>query len=179
MANNVINKKRALLTFAIILIVLALFSFLYVKKTSFQTPAFTTQDVYGNVINQQTLSQSPTIIEFWATSCTTCLKEMPNLIKLQQTYGPKGLKTLSIAMQYDKPNSVLEFTKTNQLPMSVIYDHDGSLANLFAKAFGLSQIYGTPTLFLIAPDGSLQKHYIGKVPFDEVEEQIKSWASKG
>lgn len=101
-----------------------------------------------------------TLINFWATSCTTCVKEMPQLIATQNKFKVQGLQTLAVAMQYDPPAYVMQFAQSRQLPFQVVMDHTGDLA----KAFGPVQL--TPTTFVVNKKGEIVKRYIGEPDFD-------------
>jgi peroxiredoxin len=101
-----------------------------------------------------------TLINFWATSCSTCVKEMPQLIATQRKFQAQGLQTLAVAMQYDPPAYVMQFAQSRQLPFTVAMDHSGSLA----QAFGPVQL--TPTTFVVNKKGQIVKRYIGEPDFD-------------
>lgn len=100
-----------------------------------------------------------TLINFWATSCSTCVKEMPKLIATYQQFQSRGLETLAIAMQYDPPAYVMQFAQTRQLPFRVAMDHTGELA----QAFGPVQL--TPTTLVINKKGEIVKRYVGEPDF--------------
>lgn len=104
-----------------------------------------------------------TLINFWATSCTTCVKEMPDLVATHQLLAPKGLETLAIAMEYDPPAYVMQFVQSRQLPFQVAMDHTGELA----KAFGPVQL--TPTTFVVNKKGQVVKQYIGQPDFKALQ----------
>lgn len=53
----------------------------------------TTADLRGKV----------TLVNFWATSCTTCVAEMPEIISTYKKYNAQGFDTLAVAMSYDPP----------------------------------------------------------------------------
>lgn len=109
-----------------------------------------TADLKGQVI----------LINFWATSCSTCVKEMPQLVATQQKFQSKGLQTLAVAMQYDPPAYVMQFAESRRLPFKVVMDHTGDLA----KAFGPVQL--TPTTFVVNKKGQIVKRYIGEPDFE-------------
>ena len=101
-----------------------------------------------------------TVLNFWATSCTTCVKEMPQIVATHQRFQAQGLETLAVAMSYDPPAYVMQFAQTRQLPFRVAIDHDGSLA----KAFGDVQL--TPTTLVIDREGKVVKRYVGEPDFE-------------
>jgi peroxiredoxin len=107
-----------------------------------------------------------TLINFWATSCTTCVKEMPKLIATQQQFQAQGLQTLAVAMEYDPPAYVMQFAQSRKLPFTVAMDHTGALA----KAFGPVQL--TPTTFVVNKKGEIVKRYIGEPDFDALNKLL-------
>jgi peroxiredoxin len=69
---------------------------------------------------------------------------------------------VAIAMQYDPPNYVVNFTETRKLPFTVALDAGGDIA----RSFG--DVTLTPTTFVIGKDGSILKRYVGEPDFKEV-----------
>ena len=109
----------------------------------------TTADMKGKV----------TLVNFWATSCVTCVAEMPQLVSTYQKYKAQGYDTVAVAMRYDPPSYVVNYTETRQLPFKVAIDNTG--AN--AKAWGDVQL--TPTTFLVNKRGQIVKQYVGQPDF--------------
>ncbi|MBO9689817.1 TlpA disulfide reductase family protein [Roseateles chitosanitabidus] len=99
------------------------------------------------------------LVNFWATSCTTCVKEMPNVISTYNKYKDKGFDTLAIAMSYDPPAYVANYAETRALPFGVAMDSTGEMA----KRFGKVQL--TPTTFLINKRGEIVKRFVGEPDF--------------
>ena len=96
------------------------------------------------------------LVNFWATSCASCVKEMPALVATYQKYQAKGYATLAVAMSYDPPAYVSNFAESRQLPFDVAIDNTGTIA----KSFGDVRL--TPTSFLINKRGSIVKKYVGE-----------------
>ncbi|MFV0282739.1 MAG: peroxiredoxin family protein [Castellaniella sp.] len=119
--------------------------------------AFT--DLNGNIVTMQELRGKVVLVKFWATSCTTCVAQMPATIRHYQELKARGFDTIAVAMQYDPPNYVKNFTDTRQLPFRVVIDAQGKLA----QAFG--DVSLTPTSFLIDKQGNIIKRYLGN--YDE------------
>ena len=95
------------------------------------------------------------VVNFWATNCATCKKEMPKMVEMFNQYHPKGVEYVSVAMQYDEPEIVKNYAHANKLPFQLVWDKDGA----FANAFG--DIIGTPTTYMINKKGQTKK-YIGE-----------------
>jgi peroxiredoxin len=99
------------------------------------------------------------LINFWATSCTTCVAEMPQMMATHRKFEPRGLQTLAVAMQYDPPAYVARFAETRKLPFQVAIDNTGEIA----KRFGDVQL--TPTTFVVNRRGEIVKRYVGQPDF--------------
>ena len=92
---------------------------------------------------------------FWATSCVTCVAQMPDNIEHYQSLSPRGFDIMAVAMSYDPPAYVRNFTRSRELPFPVVMDSSGEIA----KAFGDVKL--TPTAFLIDKQGRIVKRYLG------------------
>lgn len=99
------------------------------------------------------------LVNFWATSCVTCVKEMPELVATHQKFKARGFDTLAVAMSYDPPAYVANFAQSRQLPFGVAIDNTGQIA----KSFG--DIKLTPTTVLINRRGEIVKRYVGEPDF--------------
>ncbi len=119
--------------------------------------AFT--DLNGHTVTTQDLRGKVVLVKFWATSCTTCVAQMPDTIRHYQELKSRGFDTIGVAMQYDPPNYVKNFTETRRLPFPVVIDAQGKIA----QAFGDVRL--TPTAFLIDKQGHIIKRYLGN--YDE------------
>jgi peroxiredoxin len=99
------------------------------------------------------------LVNFWATSCVTCVKEMPDLVATHNKFKARGFDTLAVAMAYDTPSYVVRFAEQRQLPFAVTIDTQGELA----RQFGDVQL--TPTTVLINKRGEIVKRYVGEPDF--------------
>ncbi len=115
--------------------------------------SFTT--ITGQKTSLEALRGKVVLVKFWATSCVTCIAQMPDTIANYNALSSKGFETVAVAMQYDPPNYVLNYTQTRKLPFPVVIDAQGELA----KAFGDVKL--TPTAFLIDKRGHIIKRYLG------------------
>lgn len=108
-----------------------------------------------------------TLVNFWATSCTTCVAEMPQIVSTYQKYHPQGFETVAVAMKYDAPSYVVNFAQTRQLPFKVAIDNTGEIA----KAWGDVQL--TPTTYLLDKQGAIVKRFVGAPNFAELHQLIE------
>lgn len=117
----------------------------------------TTADLKGKV----------TLVNFWATSCVTCVAEMPKIISTYNKYQSQGYDTLAVAMSYDPPSYVVNYAQTRQLPFKVAIDNTGSVA----KAWGDVKL--TPTTYLVNKRGEIVKQYVGEPDFAALHQLIE------
>lgn len=89
----------------------------------------------------------PVLVDFWASWCGPCRREMPNLKALNEKYGPKGLKILGVAV-WDEPANTAQAVKEMELPWEIWYNGQ----NVPTDVYGIS---GIPTLILFGPDGRI------------------------
>ncbi|HEY0064800.1 MAG TPA: TlpA disulfide reductase family protein [Telluria sp.] len=122
-------------------------------------PQVTFIDLQGQKIGLDSLRGKVVMVNFWATSCTTCVKEMPQMVDTYNKFKGQGLEFVAVAMKYDPPNYVINFTETRKLPFTVALDSGGDIA----KAFNDVQL--TPTTYLIDKNGKIIKRYVGEPDF--------------
>jgi len=130
-------------------------------------PDVTFISIAGDKISTQSLRGKVVMVNFWATSCTTCVKEMPHMVETYEKYKAQGMEFVAVAMQYDPPNYVLNFTETRKLPFTVAIDSAGDIA----KQFG--DVTLTPTTFLIDKHGKIIKRYVGEPDFPALHKLIE------
>ena len=121
----------------------------------------------GSRITNAQLQGKVTLVNFWATSCTTCVAEIPELVATFDKFKDQGYDTLAVAMSYDPPAYVVNFAETRKLPFKVAIDNTG--AN--AKAWGDVKL--TPTTFLVNKRGEIVKRYVGTPDFAELHRLIE------
>jgi peroxiredoxin len=124
-----------------------------------RAPAATFMTLEGKPIVLDDLRGKVVLVNFWATSCPGCIKEMPGMIQTYKQYKDRGFEIVAVAMRYDPPNYVVNFVQTRQLPFPVALDVNGE----HAKAFGNVQL--TPTSFIIGKDGSILEQKLGELDF--------------
>ena len=117
----------------------------------------TTADLRGKV----------TLVNFWATSCTTCVAEMPDIVRTYDKYRAQGFETLAVAMSYDPPSYVVSFAESRKLPFKVAIDNTGAVA----RAWGDIKI--TPTTYIVNKRGEIVKSYVGAPDFTELHRLIE------
>lgn len=121
----------------------------------------------GSTGNIGQLRGKVVLVNFWATSCTTCVHEMPQIVATHEKYKARGYDTLAVAMSYDTPAYVAHFAQTRALPFAVAFDRDGQVA----RSFGDVQL--TPTSVLINKRGEIVKRIVGEPDFVALQQLIE------
>jgi len=132
-----------------------------------QAPQVHYTSLSGQTASTDSLKGKVVLVNFWATSCSGCMAEMPKLVATQQKYAAQGFQTVAVAMSYDPPNYVQSYVNDKKLPFFVALDSQGSIA----KAFGDIQL--TPTSILIDKQGNIIKRFVGEPNFDELHQLIE------
>lgn len=130
-------------------------------------PDVTFTNLKGEKITSQSLRGKVVMVNFWATSCATCIKEMPQMVDTYNKYKDQGLEFVAVAMSYDPPNYVLNYARTRSLPFNVALDTQGELA----KSFGHVKL--TPTTFVIDKKGNIIKRYVGEPEFGALHQLLE------
>lgn len=117
----------------------------------------TTADLKGKV----------TLVNFWATTCVTCVKEMPSIIATYKKYQDRGFETVAVAMEYDPPAWVLNFSQSRQLPFKVALDNTGDIARQWGD------VKLTPTTYLVDKQGRIVKRFVGEPDFPALHALIE------
>ena len=146
------NAKLIALVAAVAIAATAAFAFTReqtapeVRFAALSGGSFATSDLRGQVV----------LVNFWATSCETCVQEMPMLVETQRKFAPRGYSTIAVAMSYDHPNLVAAYAQKNALPFRVALDLSGEIA----KRFG--NVRFTPTTIILDRRGRIVKRYLGE-----------------
>ncbi|MGN6232872.1 MAG: TlpA disulfide reductase family protein [Trinickia sp.] len=131
-----------------------------------QVPAATFTLLSGQKVSTADLKGKVYLVNFWATDCETCIKEMPQMVDTYNRFKGRGLEFVAVAMQYDAPMYVVNYTQTRKLPFKVAMD-DGTAA----KQFGNVQM--TPTTFVVDKNGKILKRYVGEPQFAELDQLLQ------
>ena len=128
-----------------------------VTFTSLKGERVATGDLRGHVV----------LVNFWATDCVICVKEMPRMVTTYRKYQPQGFEFIAVAMRHDPPNYVINYTEKNALPFRVALDPLGEIAT----AFGNVQL--TPTTIVIDKRGNIVARILGEPDFAKLEALIE------
>lgn len=164
-----VATRRALILAALLLVgaVVAASFFGLLPSTKVEQPRAQFQTLTHGAIDLAGLRGKPVLVTFWATTCTICLSEMPELVKLYQRHRARGFELVAVAMPYDAAWLVAEYATSRALPFPVALDAKGEAV----KAFG--SIDGTPTAFLLDKQGRVVERIRGRPDFGRLNAQIE------
>jgi peroxiredoxin len=120
----------------------------------------------GSKHTTQAMKGKVTLVNFWATSCTTCVAEMPQVVDTYNKFKTQGFDAVAVAMRYDPPSYVVNYAQTRALPFKVAIDNTGAVA----KAWGDVQL--TPTTYIVNKRGDIVKRYVGAPDFAALHQLI-------
>jgi peroxiredoxin len=158
---------KKIIPVAALAIALAAGAGVYLNTGVSTAPASTFVLLDGSKKTTEDLKGKVTLVNFWATSCVTCVGEMPKVIATYDKYRAQGYDTLAVAMSYDPPSYVVNFAETRKLPFKVAIDNTGAVA----KAWG--DVALTPTTYIVNKRGEIVKRYVGEPDFAELHKLIE------
>lgn len=161
-----LEMKRSLYL-AAAAVVLAIGTATYIGVGSAAAPQSTFVLLDGSTKTTADLKGRVTLVNFWATSCVTCVAEMPKVIATYDKYHAKGFDTVAVAMSYDPPSYVVNFAQTRKLPFQVAIDNTGAVA----QSWGDVKL--TPTTYIVNKRGDIVKRYVGEPDFTELHALIE------
>jgi peroxiredoxin len=118
---------------------------------------FSTADLRGKVV----------LVNFWATSCVSCVAEMPRMVDAWKRYAPRGYEMVAVAMRYDHPNAVAAFALAHALPFRVALDTSGEAARVFGN------VSVTPTSVLLDKKGRVLARYVGEPDWQDFRARVE------
>lgn len=133
-------------------------------------PDFQLENQKGERVKLSDFNDKLVLLDFWATWCVPCCKELPHLSKLQEKYGDH-IQVLAITI--DKARQVSKakaFVKSNRFKFMTLFDPKQEVANLY-------NMVNPPRTLLIDPSGKIIFQHDGYKRGDEVhlEEEIVKW----
>ena len=159
--------KRSLYSIAAVLVLAIAGGVVYLNAGRSAAPQSTFVLLDGSKESTADFHGKVTLVNFWATSCTTCIAEMPQIVATYDQFKGKGFDTVAVAMSYDQPSYVVNYSETRKLPFKVAIDNTGAVA----KAWGDVQL--TPTSYLVDKHGEIVKRYVGAPDFAQLHQLIE------
>ena len=131
-------------------------------------PQFQLADRAGEMRSLQDWPDKALIVNFWATWCAPCRREIPLLVKLQQDHGPEGFQVIGIAVDFR--DKVLAYADEMKIDYPILIEGD---QYPLSEAF---DIFATPTVYVIRQDGAIAYTTMGflRVQMEELSREVAS-----
>ncbi|MBC8216408.1 MAG: TlpA family protein disulfide reductase [Candidatus Marinimicrobia bacterium] len=127
-------------------------------------PEFSLATLDGDILSMSDLQGKVILLNFWATWCAPCRKEIPDFIKLYDKYNEAGLEIVGVTLSSGSPDKIQQFVDKWKMNYPVLTDIQGQETQQTAMVFGQAvrqPISGVPTTFIIDRDGYIVKMYVG------------------
>jgi peroxiredoxin len=133
-------------------------------------PEFALKDSSGKAASVRDYRGKVLLLDFWATCCHGCTREMPWFVSFHRKYASKGLAVLGVSLDGDGWKAIEPFLKASDVPYRIVLGNDS-----VAKEYGIAAM---PDTYLIDRDGRIAAAYSGLVDKVDVEENIQKLLSQ-
>jgi thiol-disulfide isomerase/thioredoxin len=128
------------------------------KPLPYPRPAFTLPDIHGKKHSISEWDGKLILLNFWASWCAPCRREVPLLVKLQKKYGSQGLQVIGLAL--DQPKPVRDFIQHYAInyPVLVGTDKVADVGDAYGDMIGV-----IPFSVLIGRKGRILARHTGEL----------------
>lgn len=129
-------------------------------------PDVTLETMDGETIALANRPGEVLLVNFWATWCAPCRKEIPDLVDLQNEFGPAGLTVIGVSLDQQGEEAVRPFLGDYSINYPIVLDPEGAIE----QAFG--GVYGLPMTYVVGPDGRIRHRVLGLFPTEEMRPKL-------
>ncbi|VAX19638.1 hypothetical protein MNBD_NITROSPINAE04-1804 [hydrothermal vent metagenome] len=126
---------------------------------------FHLKSVNGKRFRFSSLKDKVVLLNFWATWCPPCKKEMPSMERLYKEFKLSGFEVVAVALDKSSPATVKEFIKEMGVSFIALHDPDGITSNLYS-------VSGVPYSYLVTRESKIAFRVAGGIDWDD--ESVKS-----
>ena len=151
----------------IIFLMISLVSF----SNSAKAPDFNLKDQYRVVHSLENYKGKVIFLNFWATWCPPCKKEMPDVESIYKEYGENKKDVIILGINSEKENEVKKFLKDKGYTFPTLIDENSEvMRKYFIQAF--------PTSFVIDKEGNVYGYVMGGLTKEQIKQVIEEVLSK-
>lgn len=156
----------------LVFLALSVAAYWYVWVPGQSVTSLQVQSSTGEQIHIGGRNGKPMLINFWASSCQSCMEEIPHLIEIYHKWKSAGLEVVGVTVSYDPPLKAMEKAEQINITYPIVFDLDKKIQHHFSLRRAV-----TPVTILISQEGKITYQRIGKPDLPVLLEQIKKLMS--